>query len=227
MGSSFNFFLQVAIELGRDVTSVRTRMNRLRIYPESTRKQRDFRAEEDFLILDKIIPRLKFKRLSTSGFLLTSDLMELATEFHRNHGSVRERWERALQPWLLQHYTGTTGFRVERILANLVVEKLGKDKGVAARSELDWSEMVEQNKEFAGHTNRSLRRIYEILVNRVEVKTRCSRSTMSLKDVADYAMEYCTEGREKKETASKKEHRERLIDYLQSKLRGLEINLKL
>ena len=38
-GSSFNFFLQVAIELGRDVTSVRTRMNRLKMYPESSRMQ--------------------------------------------------------------------------------------------------------------------------------------------------------------------------------------------
>ena len=202
-------------------------MNRLRIYPESNRKNRDFTAEEDLLILDKIIPRLKFKRLSTSGFLLTSDLMELATEFHRNHGSVRERWERALQPWLLQHFTGTTGFRVERILANLVAEKQGKNKGVAARSELDWSALVEQYKEFAGHTNRSLRRVYEILMNRAEMKTKCRRSTLSLKDVADYAMEFCTEGREKKETASREEHRERMINYLKSKLKELQIKLKL
>ena len=65
-------------------------MNRLKMYPESSRKQREFTAEEDFLILERILPRLKFKKLSTSGFLLTSDLMELAGEFHRNHGSVRQ-----------------------------------------------------------------------------------------------------------------------------------------
>ena len=62
----------MAIELGRDVTSVRTRMNRLKMFPESSRKQREFTAEEDFLILDRIIPRLKFKRLSTC-LLYTSD----------------------------------------------------------------------------------------------------------------------------------------------------------
>ena len=28
-----------------------------------------------------------------------------------------------LQPWLLQHYTGTTGLRVELMLANMVAEK--------------------------------------------------------------------------------------------------------
>ena len=28
-----------------------------------------------------------------------------------------------LQPWLLQHFTGTTGFRVELLLANMVAEK--------------------------------------------------------------------------------------------------------
>ena len=111
-------------------------MNRLRINPESSRKQREFTAEEDFLILERILPRLKFKKLSTSGFLLTSDLMELAGEFHRNHGSVRERWEGTLQPWLLQNLTGTSGLRVELMLANLVIEKLGKDKVVAARKEI-------------------------------------------------------------------------------------------
>ena len=217
--------MQVAIELGRDVTSVRTRMNRLRMYPESSRKQREFTAEEDILILDKIIPRLKFKRLSTSGFLLTSDLMELATEFHRNHGSVRERWERALQPWILQHFTGTSGLRVEMMLANLVMEKLGEEKGVAARRELDWGKLVEQNKEFAGHTNRSLRRVYDGVINRAEKKLRSTRESMTLKDVADYALEFCSGGNERKETASREERREMIISYLKSKLTEHKIKI--
>jgi len=210
-------YRKVAIELGRDVTSVRTRMNRLRIYSESNRKQREFTAEEDFLILDKIIPRLKFKKLSTSGFLLTSDLMELATESHRNHGSVRERWEGTLQPWLLQNFTSTSGFRVDVMLANLVMEKLGKDRMVIARRELDWGELVEQNKEFAGHTNRSLRRVYDGIINRAEKKNSSTRATMTLKDVADYAIEFSSIAR-RKEKASREERRELIVSYLKSKM---------
>ena len=199
------------------------------MYSESSRKQREFSAEEDFLILDRIIPRLKFKRLSTSGFLLTSDLMELAKEFQRNHGSVRERWEGTLQPWILQNLTGTSGLRVEMMLANLVMEKLGKDKGLTARRELDWGKLVEQNKEFAGHTNRSLRRVYDGVINRAEKRNGLTRDSMTLKDVADFAVEFCykySSGvRERKEKASRVERREMIVSYLKSKLKKHQIKL--
>ena len=210
-------------------------MNRLRIYSESNRKQREFTAEEDFLILDKIIPRLRLKKLSTSGFLLTSDLMELATEFHRNHGSVRERWEGTLQPWLLQNFTSTSGLRVDVMLANLVMEKLGKDRMVIARRELDWGELVEQNKDFAGHTNRSLRRVYDGIINRAEKKNRSTRATMTLKNVADYAAEFSSgvswsnkfsSGvRERKEKASREERRELIISHLKNKIMEQKIKI--
>ena len=41
-----------------------------------------------------------------------------------------------LQPWLLQHYTGTTGLRVELMLANMVAEKY------TSIYEVDWVEMA-------------------------------------------------------------------------------------
>ena len=199
-------------------------MNRLKMYSESSRKQREFSAEEDFLILDRIIPRLRLKKLSTSGFLLTSDLMELATEFHRNHGSVRERWEGTLQPWLLQNFTSTSGLRVDVMLANLVMEKLGKDRMVIARRELDWGELVEQNKDFAGHTNRSLRRVYDGIINRAEKKNRSTRASMTLKDVADYAMD-SSGVIVRKEKASREERRELIISYLKNKIMEQKIKI--
>ena len=200
-------------------------MNRLRMYPESSRKQREFTAEEDFLILERILPRLKFKKLSTSGFLLTSDLMELAGEFHRNHGSVRERWEGTLQPWLLQNLTGTSGLRVEFMLANLVIEKLGKDKVVAARKEINWEELVEQHKEFAGHTNRSLRRVYDGVINRAEKKYKLSRESLSLQLVADYVMDFGNFGNSRREKLKRTERRETVLSYFNVRVKELKIKV--
>ena len=51
-----------------------------------------------------------------------------------------------LQPWLLQHYTGTTGLRVELMLANMVAEKYTNIY------EVDWVEVTRSAKEFSGHT---------------------------------------------------------------------------
>ena len=199
-------------------------MNRLRINPESNIKQREFTGEEDFLIFERILPRLRFKKLSTSGFLLTSDLMELAGEFHRDHGSVRERWEGTLQPWLLQNLTGTSGLRVELMLANLTIEKLGKDKVVAARKEINWEELVEQHKEFAGHTNRSLRRVYDGVINQAEKKYKLSRESLSLQLVADYVMDFGS-ANSRKEKLKRTERRETVLSYFNARVKELKIKV--
>ena len=76
-----------------------------------------------------------------------------------------------LQPWLLQHFTGTTGFRVELLLANMVAEKyksmyevdLFLDFHISEfflYVQVDWVEVLTSVKEFSGHTYSSLRAIY-------------------------------------------------------------------
>ena len=150
--------------------------------------------------------------------------MELAGEFHRNHGSVRERWEGTLQPWLLQNLTGTSGLRVELMLANLTIEKLGKDKVVAARKEINWEELVEQHKEFAGHTNRSLRRVYDGVINRAEKKYKLSRESLSLQLVADYAMDFGS-ANSRREKLKRTERRETVLSYFNAKVKELKIKV--
>ena len=55
-----------------------------------------------------------------------------------------------MQPWLLQHYAGTPGVRIERMLTRLVAEKFTDHSGI------DWAEIVSQHKELVGHTATSL-----------------------------------------------------------------------
>ena len=116
--------------------------------------KREYSLEEDLLILEKVIPRLKFQKLSSTGFITQSDAMELARELRRNFGGVSTRWEGLVQHWLLEHYTGTTGFRVEVMLTKLVAQRYTDYKGI------DWSEIVNQHKDFAGHNRASIRLLF-------------------------------------------------------------------
>ena len=59
---------------------------------------------------------------------------------------VRAHRLRFIQPWLLQHYAGTPGFRIERMLKKLVTEKFTDHRGIV------WAEIVSQHKDLAGHT---------------------------------------------------------------------------
>merc|ERR1712192_103889 len=149
---------RIAAELRRPPDSVHHKMHRLAMEgnQQTAGSSRSFiTLEEDLCILDKIIDRLSLKlcKLSSDEFLIQSEFTELAKELQRGEASVRLRWGRLLQPWLLQHYTGTTGFRIERMLTSLVAEKFNDHRGI------DWSEIVKQYKEFVGHTGRSISHI--------------------------------------------------------------------
>merc|ERR1719430_1030677 len=135
--------------------------------------------------------RLKVQKLSSAGFLSQSVLFELGKELQRNVGSLRRRWEVDLQHWLLQHYTGTTGLRIERMLTSLVTEKYNDHRGI------DWSEILNQHKEFLGHTAASIGRIFI----RIRSHAKAKKSDVSLQEVADYAAAVYQPGKERKEPA--------------------------
>ena len=139
-------YKKVAKELRRDPRIVFNKILLLKSNPkwEQGQKTREFSLAEDFLILETVIPTLKTQKLSSTGFLSQSTAMGLATELQRYYISVKLHWEQSLQPMLLQHLTGTTGFRVERMMTSLVAEKFKDYKGI------DWLEFVNQHKEFAG-----------------------------------------------------------------------------
>ena len=144
--------------------------------------------------------------------------MELASEIQRQHLSVRERWMVILQPWLLQHYTGTAGFRVERMLTSLVAEKFTDHRGV------DWSEIVNQHEEFVGHSGASLSLIFSNVLGLAKKKKK-GDVTVSLQEVADFAADVYQPGKERKESAAKIVRREKIIEYFKEKVAELGINV--
>ena len=207
-------YKKVAKELRRPPKSVHNKMTKLKQeHREHTGGRKNFSIQEDLLILDQIIPTLKSQKLSSAGLLTSTVMMELAKETKRGQNSVRERWGYILQPWLLQHYTGTQGFRVEKMLTSLVAQRFSDHKGI------DWNEFLREHKEFVGHTGASLGHIF----HKVFHKAKKGKCQVSLQEVADYAASSI----EKKVSQSKVTHRNAIITYFVEKVAEFEINVSI
>jgi len=118
----------VAKELQRDPRVVFNKFLSMKSNPnwERTEKvNRGFSLEEDLLILERVIPNLKFQELSSTKCLSHSDAIELSKELQRYYNSVTSHWENCIQRWLLQHFTGTTGLRIEKMVTSIVAQKPG------------------------------------------------------------------------------------------------------
>lgn len=205
----------VAKEMGRIPSVVRTKM----LTVQNTRnlqRARKFSLEEDFAILDAIIPHLRTKNLSCSGFLTLSPLMKLGEEFERGHESVRRRWSIIIQPCLIQHYCGTFGLRIERMLTRLVAQEYEDHFGI------DWSEVLKKHKEFTGHTACSLGWIFAKC--RKGAKRKYNRE-VSLQEVAEYAAVAYQPGKERRDSVFKVAHKEKIISYFNRTVKELGVNI--
>ena len=98
------------------------------------------------------------------------------------------------------------------MLTSLVAEKYNNHRGI------DWSEILNQHKEFIGHTAASLSRIYRSILSQVQR----GKKDASCQEVADYVAGFY---QERKETAAKALHREKIILYFEKRVAELGINI--
>ena len=69
-------------------------------------KQMNFTLVEDLLVLDRLIlPRVGNEKLSKI-VLKQHQYLELTRQFNKSKEAIKQRWQKVLQPWLLQHYSG-------------------------------------------------------------------------------------------------------------------------
>jgi len=179
------------------------------------KKKREYSLEEDLLILEKVIPRLKVQKLSSTGFISQSYAMELATELQRNFKCIGLRWERFMQRWLLQHYAGTSGFKVEGMLTRLVADEYKDYRGI------DWSTIVNQHKEFAGHTRQSISQLYQACLQAARKLKKTD--AVSLEEVAECTAVY----QARKESAGKIARREKIVEHFKKRIEELGIDVVL
>ena len=211
----------VAKELNRDPELVQGQMYHIAKDPNYGTGQgmKRFSVQEDLLLLDEVILGMDVSKLSCIRTFPTSIATKVAKDTGRSHRTIRLRWEILLLPFLLQHFTGTTGFRVERMLTSLIAEKFRDSKGI------DWPEIVNQHPEFAGHTARSLSRIFHKVHS--NAKTVKGVDSLSLQEVADYASAVYQPGKERKESPAQAAHREAIISYFKRRVAELGINVVL
>ena len=103
------------------------------------------------------------------------------------------------------------------MLTRLVAEKFTDHMGI------NWFELVNQHKEFVGHTSTSLSATFQKIFANAKKYGRGS----SLQEVADYAAEVYQPGRERNESSAKAAHREAIVSYFKSKVADLGINVEL
>ena len=209
----------VARELGRALEPVRYKMYDIANDPDHrVRNKTRFSLQEDLLILDEMILCGDLTRLSRVGGLPSASVTKLVKETGRTENSLRIRWDRQLLPWLTQHYAGTTGFRVERMLTRLVADKFTDHRGI------DWTEILDQHREFLGHTCTSLSRTFTRVLNSAK-KDKCG--AVSLQEVADYAARAYQPGKERIEPPAQEAQREAVISYFKRRVGDFGINVML
>ena len=171
--------VSIAKKLNRHRDSVNTRIKTLK-RTGGIIKKTNFSLVEDIILLESlIIPRLATEKLSKI-VLQKRHYADLSMQLGKSDLAVGQRWTTSLQPWLLQHYAGTLNLRVERMLANYILDNHSDF------SSIDWLKIATKS-EFAGHTEHSLRRVYLAkLCNNSKTKLGLQSKEMTPQHIAHY-----------------------------------------
>ena len=212
----------ISKHLNRNSGSVHNRIELLKRSDDSISRWTGFDLTEDLAILETLVlPRLQKDKLSNIYFHRQDyGVRELTQQLKRGSlDTLTKRWVGMLQPTLLQHYSGTLNLRVERMLANHIVESY-RDY-----SDIRWEE-VAARREFAGHTIISLKNIY--LTNlraNTGLKFSINSSEVSLKDITLYSEEVYGKGKLSQALPSKVklQRQKEVIAFVEGKVEELGI----
>ena len=110
-------FRKLGLQLNRHKMSVRSKVRILK--NGSLSSFRRFTLTEDQLLMDAALVQLPGCPLNQVRLL---DLLSLEAKLGRPGGSCTQRWDQQLNPWILQHYSGTRNLDIRRMLANYLEE---------------------------------------------------------------------------------------------------------
>ena len=203
--------------LGRSQGSVRSRVNILKRNGGVSSKKA-FTLVEDQIIMESLaIPRLKIEKL-VDIVLLRHQCADIIKQLDKSEFVVQQRWQNILQPWLLQHYSGTLNLRVERMLSRFIMEHF------TDISDIDWP-MVASRSEFAGHTQRSLKMLFSRFRDHSKYHRRklgVLSGEPSLADVATHCEQVYGQGGGKMGSTKLKRQMD-VIDFFERKVAELDI----
>jgi len=208
-------FKAIARHLNRTLGSVRSRVSILGS-GSGRGVKKPFTLLEDVILLEElIIPRLGGDKLSELK-LKSCDFAELTERFGKSERAACQRWERILQPWLLQHYSGTLGLRVEIVLSEYIADNYTNF------SDINWAH-VAANQEFVGHIGNSLRQLYLSHLKRpTQLKLSLDLSEVTVGHIAEYCRNVYGDGKGRPNRV-KEERQRQVIDFFQAKVEELGI----
>ena len=128
---------------------------------DARRRNQHYSLAEDEAILERVLPGLHKYKLHNLVLHTDESLENFATALGRpNKGHcVAERWAHCLQPWIMQHYAGTSNLDIRMTLVNHLAENYPN------RESIDWEAIAEKS-EFAGNTATSLKQALSYNLNR-------------------------------------------------------------
>jgi len=225
MKSSKQPLKKIGHQINRRPCDVKSRVRILKRTGGFNLSRKKFTLEEDLTILDSLVmPRVARGEQISEISLQKREVQhgspwpaeDKAKELNREVWVVLRRWEIYLQPWLLQHYTGTLNLRVERMLANYINDNFDTfDK-------INWPE-VAVRREFAGQTLNSLRTMY---FKNLRVSTRKKFQLENDEVTAQDIMNYCelVYGKSRARLGGKTMERQRkVIAFFEKKVDGLGV----
>jgi len=176
-------FKRLAEDLGRTNGSVNARVKRLQVNAFSKGKVKKITDIERQIIVEKVLDKILVgSKLSDPKILSCHEWKELSEQFsHRTWTQIEFHWMEAMQPCLLQYFSGTRNLPVANMLVSYIADTYGD-------SDIDWEHMSKRP-EFAGHTPFSLRLLFFRLKMATATKYNVGKDDLQIAHVTKFVSE--------------------------------------
>jgi len=166
--------------LNRKQASVTQRIHKLKLTGVSEMHHVRFSFEEDMIIIDKVLDKLKSSDKGLREIItFPSDIFEVGTLLKRSHQSVYEHWKSIILTTILGHYNKCLNLDIKLMLANFLASNF------QTTSEINWKIVLSQP-EFSGHTEISVKKVFHRLVYKSSKYFSVDKLQVTCQQIAQY-----------------------------------------
>ena len=201
-------------ELNRPYKSIQHRIVKLQT-GTSKREYRPFTLQEDLLIVDNAVESFQTLSCKSLQEVHLSDHESLAKSLKRHSKSVYERWNTQIKIWLLQYRQKTLNLEIRQMLVSVLVKNFDSIKSI------DWNYVL-QIKEFSGHTESSIKRVFFTkIVHQLARHLGVDRTQMTLQQIAAASSDF----KFSNPNRMKQQRQNEIIDYFEKLVEVKKIHL--
>ena len=201
-------FQHIGTLLNRERISIYHRLQKL-LTRGAKHTNKPINSKEDFFIIDAIVDKLEDQKQLRNVVI---SIGSLAKSLGRPRASIMNRLENKIKVWLLSYYKGCLNLDIRAMLANYLADNFD------SYGNIKWMKVL-QCPEFAGHTERSLKSVYEQLEAFVKNRLKFSdRADLTLRIVAEFV-----NGESLKKKVKRNDEDKRImqiVDYFEERLKS-------